>query len=55
MHGGHTNRLSDFDWNLNDPWLLCSAAEDNLLQIYKVSDSVVGKDIDDILVGELEP
>lgn len=44
MHGGHTNHLADFSWNLNDPWLLCSAAEDNLLQIWKVAKSIVGAD-----------
>lgn len=44
MHGGHTNHLADFSWNQNDPWLLCSAAEDNLLQIWKVAKSIVGQD-----------
>lgn len=55
MHGGHTNRISDFSWNLNDPWVLCSAAEDNLLQVWKVSDAIVGKDIEDVPTEELEP
>jgi histone-binding protein RBBP4 len=41
MHGGHTNHLADFSWNPNDPWLVCSAAEDNLLQIWKVADAIV--------------
>ncbi|EEH05338.1 chromatin assembly factor 1 subunit C [Histoplasma capsulatum G186AR] len=54
MHGGHTNRISDFSWNLNDPWVLCSAAEDNLLQVWKVSDAIVGKDMEDIPTEELE-
>jgi len=44
MHGGHTNHLADFSWNLNDPWVVCSAAEDNLLQIWKVADSIVRAD-----------
>ncbi|KAI5303734.1 Histone acetyltransferase type B subunit 2 [Ascosphaera pollenicola] len=55
MHGGHTNRISDFSWNLSDPWVLCSAAEDNLLQVWKVSDAIVGKDIEDVPTEELEP
>ncbi|POS88097.1 hypothetical protein EPUL_000603 [Erysiphe pulchra] len=54
MHGGHTNHLSDFSWNLNEPWLVCSAAEDNLIQIWKVAEAIVGRDIDDVLVEELE-
>ncbi|CBF74066.1 protein prwA [Aspergillus nidulans FGSC A4] len=55
MHGGHTNRISDFSWNLNDPWVLCSAAEDNLLQVWKVADAIVGKDMEDVPTEELEP
>ena len=41
MHGGHTNRVSDFDWNLNDPWVMCSAAEDNLIQVWRASRHLV--------------
>lgn len=54
MHGGHTNRISDFSWNLNDPWVLCSAAEDNLIQVWKVANAIVGKDADDVPMEELE-
>ena len=54
MHGGHTNRISDFSWNLNDPWVLCSAAEDNLIQVWKVANAIVGKDPDDVPIEELE-
>ena len=41
MHGGHTNRVSDFTWNQNDPWVMCSAAEDNLIQIWRASRGLV--------------
>lgn len=44
MHGGHTNHLADFSWNPNDPWLVASAAEDNVLQIWKPADSIVGRE-----------
>ena len=54
MHGGHTNHLADFSWNLNEPWVVCSAAEDNLIQIWKVAEAIVGKDLDDIPMDELE-
>lgn len=43
MHGGHTNRVSDFTWNMNDPWVMCSAAEDNLIQIWRASRNLVEK------------
>ncbi|KZF20348.1 putative chromatin assembly factor 1 subunit C [Xylona heveae TC161] len=54
MHGGHTNRVSDFSWNLNDPWVVCSAAEDNLIQVWKVANAIVGKDVEDVPTEELE-
>jgi histone-binding protein RBBP4 len=54
MHGGHTNHLADFSWNMNEPWVVCSAAEDNLIQIWKVAEAIVGKDLDDIPMDELE-
>ncbi|GKT84683.1 histone acetyltransferase type b subunit 2 [Colletotrichum tofieldiae] len=54
MHGGHTNHLADFSWNPNEPWLICSAAEDNLLQIWKVADSIVGKDDGDLPLDEID-
>ncbi|KAI9807071.1 MAG: Histone acetyltransferase type B subunit 2 [Sarcosagium campestre] len=54
MHGGHTNHISDFSWNLNDPWVTCSAAEDNLIQVWRVANALVGKDTEDILVEDLE-
>nr|POE87562.1 histone acetyltransferase type b subunit 2 [Quercus suber] len=43
MHGGHTNRVSDFSWNKNDPWVMCSAAEDNLIQVWRASRHLVEK------------
>ncbi|KAF1813697.1 WD40 repeat-like protein [Eremomyces bilateralis CBS 781.70] len=41
MHGGFTNRVADFSWNKNDPWLLAACAEDNQLQIFRPSKFVM--------------
>jgi len=41
MHGGFTNRISDFDWNKSDPWVMLGAAEDNQLQIFRPSRKLV--------------
>ena len=54
MHGGHTNRVSDFCWNPNDPWVMVSAAEDNLLQVWRVANSIVGKEEADIPSDEID-
>ena len=53
MHGGHTNRVSDFTWNLNDPWVMCSAADDNLIQIWRASRHLVEKVPTDVLRREV--
>lgn len=54
MHGGHTNHLADFSWNQNEPWVVCSAAEDNMIQIWKVSETIISKDLEDVPVDEVE-
>lgn len=41
IHGGHTNKISDFSWNPNEPWVLASVAEDNILQIWQMVRSIV--------------
>jgi len=33
IHGGHTAKISDFSWNPNDPWVICSVSEDNIMQV----------------------
>lgn len=43
MHGGHTSRVSDFSWNKNDPWVMASAGEDNLIQVWRASRQLVEK------------
>lgn len=54
MHGGHTDRIADFSWNKNDPWLICSAAEDNMIQIWKASKKITHRDDRDIPLEEVE-
>lgn len=36
IHGGHTAKISDFSWNPNEPWVIASVAEDNILQIWQM-------------------
>ena len=31
IHGGHTNKVSDISWNLNERLMMASVAEDNIL------------------------
>lgn len=55
MHGGHTNRISDFSFNKNDPYLMLSAAEDNLVHVWTPNDACLhGTDTADVPLEELE-
>ncbi|KAL7751771.1 Histone acetyltransferase type B subunit 2 [Sorochytrium milnesiophthora] len=40
IHGGHTNKVGDFAWNPHDPWVLCSAADDNIVQVWQMSSKI---------------
>ncbi|KAG0741611.1 hypothetical protein G6F57_011407 [Rhizopus arrhizus] len=40
VHSGHTAKISDFDWNPAEPWVISSCAEDNVVQIWKMSKQV---------------
>jgi len=44
VHGGHTERIGDACWNSNEgeEWMVASVADDNVLQIWQVSESVYG-------------
>ena len=54
VHGGHTSKVSDFGWNANDPWTICSTSEDNLLQIWKMSSEIYegGDETDEEVNGD---
>ncbi|KAA8492986.1 Histone-binding protein RBBP4 [Porphyridium purpureum] len=40
IHGGHTSKLSDFSWNPNEPWIVASVAEDNIVQIWEMAEHI---------------
>ncbi|KAJ3019126.1 Histone-binding protein rbbp4, partial [Thoreauomyces humboldtii] len=40
IHGGHTNNVADFDWNRNEPWVMCSVAEDNICQVWQMASTI---------------
>ncbi|KAI0987810.1 hypothetical protein GJ496_007914 [Pomphorhynchus laevis] len=44
VHGGHLAKISDFSWNINEPWLISSVSEDNILQVWKISDTLYLED-----------
>jgi histone-binding protein RBBP4 len=44
IHGGHTNKVSDFSWNPNEAMVLCSVAEDNIMQVWQMTSSIYNDD-----------
>ena len=41
IHGGHTSKVSDFGWNPNEPWIIASVADDNVLQVWSPAENIV--------------
>lgn len=46
VHGGHTAKVWDFSWNQNEPWVISSVAEDNILQVWQMAESIYRDDLD---------
>lgn len=48
LHGGHTAKVSDLDWNKNEKLMLASVAEDNIIQIWHMAREIFydEKDVD---------
>lgn len=40
VHGGHAARVVDVQWHPELPWVLASAAEDNVVQVWKAADHI---------------
>lgn len=35
IHGGHSEKVSDFSWNQNEEWIIASVSDNNILQIWQ--------------------
>lgn len=40
IHGGHTAKISDFSWNPNETWTICSVSEDNIMQVWQMAENI---------------
>ena len=45
IHGGHTSKVTDIDWNFNVPWLMASVGEDNQVQFWQMAENIY-EDVD---------
>lgn len=41
VHAGHMLGVTDIAWDWHDPWLMCSVANDNSVQIWKPASNIV--------------
>ena len=44
VHGGHTDKVTDFSWNQNDPWVMASVSDNNILQCWQITDELLTYD-----------
>ncbi len=44
IHGGHTNKVSDFSWNPNEQWVVASVADDNIMQVWSMAEHIYEDD-----------
>ncbi|KAG7221797.1 hypothetical protein INR49_017063 [Caranx melampygus] len=55
IHGGHTAKISDFSWNPNEPWIICSVSEDNIMQVWQMAENIYNdEEPDNTPASELE-
>jgi histone-binding protein RBBP4 len=40
IHGGHTDKISDFSWNTNDELVIASVADNNVLQVWQMAEGI---------------
>lgn len=39
-HGGHTDKINDIDWNVNEELMCASVSQDNVIQIWEMNNSL---------------
>lgn len=54
IHGGHTAKISDFSWNPNHPWVICSVSEDNIMQVWQMAENIYNDEESETPANELE-
>ena len=52
IHGGHTNKVSDFSWNASEHWAVASVSEDNILQVWQMAENIYNDEEDEAGDGD---
>lgn len=54
IHGGHTAKISDFSWNPNEPWVICSVSEDNIMQVWQMAENIYNDEEAEVNANEAD-
>ena len=54
VHGGHTSRPTDLGWSSHVDWGMVSAAEDNIVMVWRPSKAVIDVGGEDVEIDDLE-
>lgn len=63
LHLEHSKRFSssnikhlspDFSWNPNEPWVICSVSEDNIMQVWQMAENVYNDDEPEMPASDIE-
>ncbi|EST08631.1 Histone-binding protein RBBP4, N-terminal [Kalmanozyma brasiliensis GHG001] len=54
VHGGHTSRPTDLGWSPHMEWALTSAAEDNIVMVWRPSKAVIDTGNEEVSAEDLE-
>lgn len=54
IHGGHTAKISDFSWNPNEAWVICSVSEDNIMQVWQMAENIYNDEEGEVNPSDLE-
>ena len=52
LHGGHTNKVSDVSFNVNDEWTIASVSEDNVLQVWNMAEEIYADEEEDMSLDD---
>lgn len=54
IHGGHTDKVSEFSWNPSDEWVVASVADNNVLQVWQMAETIYSDDAEDLESSAIE-
>lgn len=54
MLGNTFFSVTDFSWNPNEPWVICSVSEDNIMQVWQMAENIYNDDEPEQQASDIE-